>query len=93
MLSNFGLLDKNRLIFAGASIDDAFELGPVMFKHGLMLTASTYNDRLTLASGYCRDYINSAVIEGLLQQVVDELVSLVNETLTVPMRASVFSSN
>ncbi len=73
LLSNFGLMDESRLVFGSAEIVDAYLLGPVMFKRGLMLTASTYADRLTLAIGYCQGCISASVIEAILEQVWVEL--------------------
>jgi NRPS condensation-like uncharacterized protein len=73
LLSNFGLLDEKRLAFGSLEIADAFMLGPVMFGHGVMLTASTIGGQMTLAIGYCQSNIASETIEGLLQQVRMEL--------------------
>lgn len=88
MLSNFGLLDEKRRSFGRTPIRDVFELGPVMFTQGLMLTASTCHERLTLAMGYCQGLISRNVIEGLLQRVDDELISLVPVSLTMPLRSA-----
>jgi NRPS condensation-like uncharacterized protein len=75
LLSNFGLLDAKRLVFGDLKIDQAFVLGPVMLGHGLMLTASTYIDQLTLAMGYCMGNIEQKQVEALLEQVQQELAA------------------
>jgi NRPS condensation-like uncharacterized protein len=79
LLSNFGLLDAQRLAFSSLEIAEAFMLGPVMFGHGVMLTASTFAGQMTLAIGYCQINIASETIEGLLEQVRMELA------LTLPV--------
>ncbi len=73
LLSNFGLLDAKRLAFGSLEIAEAYMLGPVMFGHGVMLTASTFAGQMTLAIGYCQGCIASETIEGLLDQVRQEL--------------------
>jgi NRPS condensation-like uncharacterized protein len=76
LLSNFGLLDESRLSFGSLNIQAAYVLGPVMFGHGLMLTASTYAHQMTLAMGYCQGCIASETVERLLEQVWQELNAL-----------------
>jgi len=76
LLSNFGVIDENRLTFGSLQILQAFELGPVMFGHGLMLTASTYRNQMTLAFGYCESNLSRNEIENLIEQVNDELTSV-----------------
>jgi len=61
LFSNLGLLDAERLDFGGVPAREAFVLGPVMFGHGLMLTASTYAWRMTLALRYCQGTIRQDV--------------------------------
>jgi NRPS condensation-like uncharacterized protein len=73
LLSNLGILDASRLVFGDLKIEDAYELGPVMLNNGLMLTASTYNDRLVLGMGYCRSNIPAELVEGLVEAVSCEL--------------------
>lgn len=73
LLSNFGLLDSSRLAFGSLEIVEAFMLGPVMFGHGVMLTASTFAGQMTLAIGYCQSNIASQTVECLLEQVRLEL--------------------
>jgi NRPS condensation-like uncharacterized protein len=89
LLSNFGLLDSKRLVFGALQIKDAFELGPVMLGHGLMLTASTCTGKLTLAMGYCREMLSSEVVEKLVQMVMDELVDQAHgmmENASIPIQ-------
>jgi NRPS condensation-like uncharacterized protein len=78
-LNNFGLLDSKRLVFGSLELKDAFELGPVMFGHGLMLTASTYAGKMTLAMGYCREMISPEIMGKLMQTVVDELLGQIED--------------
>jgi NRPS condensation-like uncharacterized protein len=73
LLSNFGLLDPQRLAFGSLEIAEAYMLGPVMLGHGVMLTASTFAGQMTLAIGYCQGCIASETIESLLEQVRQEL--------------------
>ncbi len=73
LLSNFGLLDPQRLAFGSLVIAEAFMLGPVMFGHGVMLTASTFAGQMTLAIGYCQGCIASETVEKMLEQVCGEL--------------------
>jgi NRPS condensation-like uncharacterized protein len=73
LMSNLGMLDASRLVFGALLIETAYELGPVMLNHGLMLTASTYNDRLVLGMGTCRSNLSAEIVEGLLEAVSCEL--------------------
>ncbi|MEA4907231.1 MAG: hypothetical protein VB089_06420 [Anaerolineaceae bacterium] len=76
LLSNFGLLDEERLAFGRLPVRQAWMLGPVMFGHGLMLTASTYAGQMTLAMGTCAGSIAPQTVEGLLDRVWQELAGL-----------------
>jgi NRPS condensation-like uncharacterized protein len=80
LLSNFGLLDAKRLAFGSLEIAEAFMLGPVMFGHGVMLTASTFAGQMTLAIGYCQTNITSEIVENLLEQVRMELALILPVT-------------
>jgi NRPS condensation-like uncharacterized protein len=73
LLSNLGVLDVNRLRFGNVKIESAYELGPIMLNHGLMLTASTWADRLTLGMGYCQGNLAAEIMEGLVEAVKCEL--------------------
>ena len=73
LLSNLGVLDANRLDFGLLKIESAYELGPIMLNNGLMLTASTYADHLTLGMGYCRGNLAAEIVEGLVEAVKCEL--------------------
>jgi NRPS condensation-like uncharacterized protein len=79
LLSNFGLLDPQRLAFGSLEIAEAFMLGPVMFGHGVMLTASTFAGQMSLAIGYCQGCIARETVERLLEQVC------INLTLISPV--------
>jgi NRPS condensation-like uncharacterized protein len=81
LLSNFGILEQDRLVFGGLKIREAYELGPVMFGHGLMLTASTYQGQLTLAMGFCEGLIPRENMENMVQMVADELLNRVAWTV------------
>ena len=75
LLSNLGLLDEKQMMFGSLQIRQAFELGPVMLEHGLMLTASTYRERMTLAMGYCRNNLPKNVIEQMVNSVQEVLLT------------------
>jgi NRPS condensation-like uncharacterized protein len=91
LLSNFGQLDARRLVFGSLKIQEAYVLGPIMFGHSLMLTASTYAGRMRLAMGYCQGSIEKETVEGLLEQVYQELVGkfVMEELFIIPSQLKV----
>ncbi len=76
--SNFGVLDAERLSFGKNSPADAWMYSPIMFGHGLMLGTSTYNNHMTLTIGYCQGLLARQTIEGLLDEIVNELLSVLD---------------
>lgn len=73
LLSNLGILDGQRLALADAPVVEAYELGPVMFGHGMMLTASTYQGCLTLAMGFCAGCLDPAVAARLMDSIWEDV--------------------
>jgi NRPS condensation-like uncharacterized protein len=88
LLSNFGILDVKKLIFGSLEIQQAFVLGPIMFGHGLMLTASTYADQMTLAMGYCQGNIEKNLVEALIEQIWQEMLAQIQPVYTIVENAS-----
>jgi NRPS condensation-like uncharacterized protein len=82
--SNFGILDPKQLSFGSVQLADAWMYSPIMFGHGLMLGTSTFNDRMTLTIGYCQGMLARQTIEGLLDAIVHELLSVIDSGQKVP---------
>ena len=82
--SNFGVLDAKRLSFGSLHLADAWMYCPIMFGHGLMLGTGTFNDRLTMTIGYCQGTLARQTIEGLLDTIVHELLSVIDREPQLP---------
>ena len=80
LLSNFGALDAARLRLGPTEIQDVTLLGPIMLRNGFMLTASTYNQQMTLASGYCTGRLSRPLMESLLEAVYQGLLGCACQT-------------
>ena len=66
-MSKSGLLDAHRLAFGSLEIAEAFMPEPVMFGHGVILTASTLAGQMTLVICYCQSWISRETVESLLE--------------------------
>jgi NRPS condensation-like uncharacterized protein len=82
--SNFGILDAKRLSFGKIQPVDAWMYSPIMFGHGLMLGTSTFNDCMTMTIGFCKGILARQTIEGFLDAIRDELLSLIDAGLPLP---------
>lgn len=72
-LSNFGVLDPGRLVFGGVVPDRAIVLGPAGYAPFMMLGVSSYQDTLTLASGYAEGETDGALVARIVQDVAHDL--------------------
>jgi NRPS condensation-like uncharacterized protein len=72
ILSNFVTQDESRLDF-GIPVKDALQLGTVSLGREFMLCASTFRNRLTLSHGYCQSDIDTALVEGIMDRIAQQL--------------------
>jgi NRPS condensation-like uncharacterized protein len=72
-LSNFGVLDPSRLIFAGHPADRAAVFGPAGHPPFVMLGASSFADTLALTMGWCEGEPDDALLSGVAARVESEL--------------------
>jgi hypothetical protein len=64
---------------------------PIIFGHGLMLGASTYKDCVTLTIGYCRGILARQTIEGLLEVMLHELLSVIDRGPKAPTTSTLLN--
>ncbi|HMQ30595.1 MAG TPA: hypothetical protein PKD53_07685 [Chloroflexaceae bacterium] len=71
--SNVGVIDERLVNFGERAVIAAYGLGPVSFAPGLLVTASTFRETLTLAVGFCDTATDPRLVERILDRLVDEL--------------------
>lgn len=80
ILSNFTIIDEKRLDFGVSAIEDAYEVGTISYGRELMLCASTYNNRLTLSTGFCHSNIEQFDIDKIMDAIKSELyIGIMND--------------
>lgn len=73
MISNIGVLHRERIDFGDTKVLDAFILGPFMYPPYPMLVVSTFEDVMTLTMSYCEANENRPVVERLLDKIIREI--------------------
>lgn len=68
--SNVGIIDAGLVEFGGRAVLDAYGLGTVSYPPGLLITASTFRESLTIASGFCAGATARELVERLLDRLV-----------------------
>lgn len=71
--SNVGIIDERLVDFGERTVVDAYGIGTVSFPPGLLITASTFREVLTLAIGFCSTATDRRLIGGLLDRLIGEL--------------------
>jgi NRPS condensation-like uncharacterized protein len=71
--SNVGVIPDEHVDFGDVAVVDAVGLGMIMFPPALMLSASTFREVLTLATGYCDTAMSRDTMERLMDTFVSEL--------------------
>lgn len=77
--SNTGIITHDSVDFGTTSTVHAFVAPPVDYPPGFGVTASTYDDRLTLASGFCADSVSPTLVESILSHMEEFLTTLTAE--------------
>lgn len=72
-LSNVGVIDAGLVDFGHVMVTDAYGLGSVSLPPGLLLTASTFRETMTLAIGYCATATEGRLVERVLDRLAEEL--------------------
>ncbi len=74
--SNTGIISHDSVDFGTTPTVHAFMAPPVDYPPGFGVTASTYEDSLTLASGFCADSVPPIVVERILSHMDEHLSML-----------------
>lgn len=74
--SNTGIISNDSIDFGTTPTVHAFMAPPVDYPPGFGVTASTYDDNLTLASGFCADSVSPILVERILSQMDEHLSML-----------------
>ncbi len=74
-LTNLGIIDKRQLDFGDVETTDAFIPGLVNYPPHFMLSASTFDNAMTLAVGFCSAARQRPLVEGFLDRFCRELPS------------------
>jgi len=77
--SNTGIIPPEYVEFGDVSTMHAFMGPPVDYPPGFGITASTYQDRLTLASGFCGDSVPGTMVERVLSRMENLLITISRE--------------
>jgi len=86
-LTNIGIIDEARLGFgARPAVTDAWLLGPI--GSTVVLTASTFRNRLHLTIGAEVDAIERRSMEAIAQETAEEIAGWVDESETASRRSS-----
>jgi NRPS condensation-like uncharacterized protein len=72
-LSNVGIIDERLVDFGELAVVDAYGLGTVSYPPGLLITASTFREVMTIAIGFCDSATDPTLVERLLDHMVGEL--------------------
>lgn len=73
-LTNMGVISDTLINFGNATVIDAYLIAPIVSVPGLLVVASTYNGRLTLAIGFYKNTVLCEDIERLLSNIKYELL-------------------
>jgi len=73
-LSNVGIISKTLIKFGDSTVIDAYIIPPVIRMPGIMIVASSYNGKLTFATGYYKGSVRKENLEKLLDGIRRELI-------------------
>ncbi|MFG0213994.1 hypothetical protein ACFU8X_12890 [Brevibacillus porteri] len=75
ILSNFGMVSTSQISFDDVKVVGAYIVSPAYYAPGLMLGVSTYQDCITLNISFFESNTDIALIEKLLDTLVEEIKS------------------
>jgi NRPS condensation-like uncharacterized protein len=77
--TNIGILDEQRLTFAGATPTAGSMYGPASMGASPVATVSTYRDALTVSMGCTDDDASKRVTDEVLRLLDDEIAALLGD--------------
>ncbi|MCM3291508.1 hypothetical protein M3661_15360 [Paenibacillus sp. MER 180] len=78
ILSNVGIISDQPIFFSDVEVIDAYIAGPIMMPPGFLLLISSYNQNLTLSTGYDASSVKEEHVELLLRTMASELILAVS---------------
>lgn len=72
-MTNIGIISKDKLLFQGLNIKDAFITGSIKYKPYFQIGITTFNDEITLSINFCGTLNDKIKIEEFLYLFDDEL--------------------
>jgi NRPS condensation-like uncharacterized protein len=76
ILSNIGIISRAPVLFGNNAVNNAYVVPPAFHAPALMLSASCYNNNLTLMSCYYSSEVNKRKMENFLDCIYSELREL-----------------
>lgn len=76
LMTNFGKINADAIRFGAADPIDGYMTAPIMYAPFFSVGVSTYRNVLTLSIGYHTPAVSGSDVSQLLEDMVDELVSL-----------------
>lgn len=73
VLTNLGIIDREKLTFGELTAVDAYFLGPVIFPPFFTVCVSTFADTMTLMTGYCREPEGDQPVEEFMDRWAEAL--------------------
>ena len=78
ILTNFGELNEQKLNSDFIGLEKAYLVGPNFMAPGLLMSASSFRNQLTLSVGYKQSIISAALVLRILNETVAQLESAVS---------------
>jgi NRPS condensation-like uncharacterized protein len=76
LLTNFGLLDFDQLDLGTTNIKTAYMIGPNLLTPGLLISVSSYKNKLTISAGFDAALTDTRYIHAVLDLLSDRLNGL-----------------
>ena len=73
ILTNFGIMDEGRLALEQSRVNNTYLVGPNLLIPGVMVSVSTFRQRLTLCAGLNRSAQSSTLIQRVVQGMGNQL--------------------
>jgi len=73
ILSNFGIIDQQKLLFADTPPEQTFMLGPCLLSPGIFICASSCDDCLTLSGGMDSTSFYACRLDRIIAEMICQL--------------------
>jgi NRPS condensation-like uncharacterized protein len=81
-LTNLGIIDDSRVDFGTVKVIDGYLLGPSLLVPGLSISASSFEENLTISAGFRADKKTRTLVERTLDRMVSYLPALPEESVS-----------